>query len=40
MFDKTIVDVWEKNGITFLITIDDNGTLFLIECKPEAVNEY
>jgi len=37
MFDKTIVDMWEKNGTTFLISIDDNGTLFITERKSEVI---
>jgi hypothetical protein len=37
MFDKTILNMWEKDGFTYLISVDDNGTLFLTERKPEVV---
>lgn len=31
MFEKVIVDMWEKDGLTHLISIDDNGTFYLTE---------
>jgi len=37
MFDKTILDMWEKDGFTYLISIDDNGVLFLTERKTEVL---
>ena len=39
MFDKTIIDIWvdEKSSHEFLISVDDNGTLFLTERKQGIV---
>jgi len=39
MFDKTIVDIWFDPDTfnKFLISIDDNGTLFLTEKLPEVI---
>jgi hypothetical protein len=41
MFDKTIVDIWfdEDSFHQFLISVNDEGTLFLTERKPETVKE-
>jgi len=36
MFDKTIIDMWEKNGITYLISIDDNNILYITERAKEV----
>ena len=35
MFEKTIITIWEdkESKHQFLISIDDNGTLFLTERK-------
>lgn len=39
MFDKTIAMVWidMDTFIKYLISIDDNGTLFLSEQNPKVV---
>jgi hypothetical protein len=39
MFEKTIVDIWFDPDTfnQFLISVDDEGTLFLTEKKPEVV---
>jgi hypothetical protein len=39
MFDKTIVDVWfdEDSFHQFLISVNDEGTLFLTEKLPEVI---
>jgi len=37
MFDKTIVNMWEKDGFTYLISIDDSGTLFITERRIEVI---
>jgi hypothetical protein len=39
MFEKTIVDVWFDPDTfnQFLISVNDEGTLFLTERKPEVV---
>ena len=39
MFEKTITMVWiDMDTFTkYLISVDDNGTLFLSERKPEVV---
>jgi hypothetical protein len=37
LFDKTIIDMWEKNGITYLISIDDNNILYITERPSEVV---
>ena len=41
MFDKTIVDIWfdEDSFHQFLISVNDEGTLFLTERKSETVKE-
>ena len=36
MFDKTIITMWEKNGLTHLISINDDGTLFLSERNKDT----
>jgi hypothetical protein len=36
MFEKVIVDMWEKDGVTYLISINDSGTFFLTERKQEV----
>ncbi len=35
MFNKTIIYMWEKDEFSYLISFDDNGTLFLTERKNE-----
>jgi len=39
MFEKTIIDIWfdEDSFHQFLISVNDEGTLFLTERKPEVV---
>jgi len=39
MFDKIIITLWTDNTTfnMYLISIDDSGTLFLTERKPEVV---
>ena len=39
MFDKVIVDVWiDMDTFTkYLISVDDNGTLFLSEQNPKVI---
>jgi len=39
MFDKTIIDVWfdEDSFHQFLISVNDEGTLFLTEKLPEVI---
>ena len=37
MFDKTGITMWEINNITYLISINDDGTLFLTERKQEVM---
>ena len=35
LYEKTIIDMWEKNGITYLISIDDNNILYITERPSE-----
>jgi hypothetical protein len=35
-FSKTIVDMWENNRITYLISIDDSNTLYITERSSEV----
>jgi len=37
MFDKTIIVMWENNGITYLIKIDDTNTLYISERPAEII---
>jgi len=39
MFDKTIIDIWfDKDSFhQFLISVNDEGTLFLTEKLPEVI---
>jgi hypothetical protein len=38
LYEKTIIDMWEKNGITYLISIDDNNILYITE-RPSEVSK-